>query len=201
MTLTDLSSLQIVAGFSETDAVKLKVGQPATVSVAALPGQSLQGKVVSVDTTSTVVSNVVTYNATITILNGPAALKPGMTATVAVTTAEKDGVLILPASAITARGNTATVQVVQTNGKTVTKTITIGMRGDTVDEITSGLAAGDKVITTLGATAATTGSGAARTGTGGAGAAGGTGAAGAAGGLGGGTGGAGLGGATPRPGG
>jgi len=37
ITLTDLQSLQVVAGFSETDAAKIQLGQPATVTFNALP--------------------------------------------------------------------------------------------------------------------------------------------------------------------
>ena len=149
MSLTDLTSLQVVAGFSETDAAKISLGQPATVSFNALTGTSLQGKVSEIDINSTTVSNVVTYNVTVSIVGAPSSLKPGMTANVSVTTAEKDNVLELPSSAITASGNTATVGVLQADGKTVvTKTITIGMRGDTNDEIT-GLNVGDKVVVAL----------------------------------------------------
>ncbi len=150
ISLTDLSSLQIVAGFSETDASKIIVGQPATVTFNALTGVNLQGKVTEININSVTVSNVVTYNVTVSILDAPSTLKPGMTANLSVTSAEKDNVLELPSSAISASGNTATVQVLQPDGKTiVTKTITIGMRGDTNDEITSGLNAGDKVVVTL----------------------------------------------------
>lgn len=146
MTLVDLASMQVVAGFSEIDAVKLKIGQPATLNLAALPGQSMQGTVTAIDTNSTVVSNVVTYNAVIAVVQPPPGLKPGMTATVAVTTAEKDDVLQLAASALTVRRSSATVQVLQADGTTVTKTVTIGMRGDSANEILSGVNVGDKVV-------------------------------------------------------
>jgi multidrug efflux pump subunit AcrA (membrane-fusion protein) len=150
ISLTDLSTLQVVAGFSETDASKISVGQPATVSFNALTTITLQGKVSQLNINSVTVSNVVTYNLVVSILGAPSTLKPGMTANVSVTTAEKDNVLELPSSAITATGNTAVVQVLQPDGKTiVTKSITIGMRGDTNDEITSGLNNGDKVVVSL----------------------------------------------------
>jgi len=69
-----------------------------------------------------------------------------MTANVAVTIAERPGVLTLPTSAVTAQGSTTTVQVAAANGKTVARTITLGMRGDTSVEITSGLNVGDKIV-------------------------------------------------------
>jgi len=150
MSLTDLATLQVVAGFSETDASKITVGQPATVTFNALTGVDLQGKVTQVEINSITVSNVITYNVTVSIAGAPSTLKPGMTANVSITTAEKDNVLELPSSAITATGNTAVVEVLQPNGTTIAKTITIGMRGDTNDEITSGLNAGDRIVVSLG---------------------------------------------------
>ncbi|MGH9225187.1 MAG: biotin/lipoyl-binding protein, partial [Acidimicrobiales bacterium] len=39
VSLTDLTALQVKAGFSETDAAKVKVGRPATITLSALPNQ------------------------------------------------------------------------------------------------------------------------------------------------------------------
>jgi multidrug efflux pump subunit AcrA (membrane-fusion protein) len=146
--LTDLTSLQVVAGFSETDAAKVRLGQPATVTFNSLPNQQLAGTVSQIDVNSQTVSNVVTYNVTVSIVDPPATLKPGMTANLSVITAKRDNVVQLPSSAVTARGSAATVQVQQANGKTVATNVTIGLKGDTADEITSGLAPGAKVVVT-----------------------------------------------------
>ncbi len=149
ITLTDLATLQVEAGFAETDAAKIELGQPATVTFNALPNQQLQGKVSEIDVNSETVSNVVTYNVTVSIVNPPPSLKPGMTANVAVTTAEANNVVQLPSSAITATSNTTTVSVLLPTGKTAQRAITIGLKGDTADQITSGLNVGDKVVVTL----------------------------------------------------
>jgi multidrug efflux pump subunit AcrA (membrane-fusion protein) len=147
VTLTDLTTLQVIAGFSETDAAKIALGQPATVTFNALPNQELQGKVSTIDIDSIVVSNVVTYNVTVSILNAPASVKPGMTANVAVTTARVDDVLNLPSSAISGTGTTATVQLQQAGGKTtVARTVTLGLRGDTAVQIVSGLSVGNTIV-------------------------------------------------------
>jgi len=150
----------VVAGFSETDAAKIKVGQPAVVTFNALPNQNLNAKVSSIDVNSSTVSNVVTYSVTVSIADPPASLKPGMTANLAITTAKRDGVVNLPSSAISATGSTAAVQVLGANGKATARTVTIGLKGDSADEITSGLNVGDKVVVargTAGASAATGG--------------------------------------------
>ena len=146
----------MVAGYSETDAAKIALGDPARVTFNALPNQTLAGKVSEVAVNALVVSIVVTYDVTVAISNPPVSLKPGMTANVAVVTAERDNVLTLPSSDVAGTGSTAIVQVQQANGTAVARTITIGMRGDTLLEITSGLNAGDKVIITRSATASST---------------------------------------------
>jgi multidrug efflux pump subunit AcrA (membrane-fusion protein) len=176
VTLDSLDKLEIVSGFAEADATKIAVGQPATITFPALPNTNVAGKVTAVSSTSTVVSNVVTYGVTIVLVNPPSDVKQGMTANVSVVDQTRANVLQLPSSAITAVGPTSTVQLLQNGKPTVTRVVT-GLVGNSATEIVSGLSKGDVVVepTVTIAAAATTG------------------AAGA--GLGGGLGGAGLGGA------
>ena len=79
ISLTNLSNLQVKAGFGETDAAKLRLGQPATVTLAALSNMKLAAHVISIDTNSTTVNNVVTYYVTFELDNAASNVKPGMT--------------------------------------------------------------------------------------------------------------------------
>ena len=128
----------MVVPLSESEVVHVHVGQVATVTVEALEGRKFAAHVVSVAVLATNNSGVVSYNVTVSIINAPPSLKPGMTANVSVTTAEANNVLQLPSSAITATSNTTTVSVLLPTGKTAPKTVTIGLKGDTADQITSG---------------------------------------------------------------
>jgi multidrug efflux pump subunit AcrA (membrane-fusion protein) len=149
LTITDTGALSVKAGFAETDATKLQVGQPATVSFSALPNVQASGTVTEVDLSSTLVSNVVTYFATVDLTKVPAGVKPGMTASVTIVVNKAEGVLNLPSAAVRGTGSTGTVTVV--NGKTqTTKIVGVGVRGDTTTEITSGLNAGDTVVVSSG---------------------------------------------------
>lgn len=155
ITLTDMSSMAVNVGLAEADAVNVKVGQPATVTFSALPNVTLPGTVTTISPTSTLVSNVVTYYATVTLSQSDPSVKPGMTASVNVITSEKDNVLHVPSSAVSGTGSTGTVTVV--NGKQQsTVQVGVGTRGDTDVEITSGLSEGQTVVTSR----STTGSGA-----------------------------------------
>jgi len=145
MTITNIDALSVKAGFAETDATKLQVGQPVAVSFSALPSVQAAGVLTSVDVSSTLVSNVVTYFATTTLTQVPAGVKPGMTASVTVTVNRREGVLNLPSSAVRGTGTTGTVSVMSGKVQT-TKTVGVGLRGDTTTEITSGLNAGDTVV-------------------------------------------------------
>ena len=149
LTLTDLSALQVKVGFSESDATNVKAGLGATVTFDSLSGVAATGKVSSVDLTSTTVSNVVTYYSYVAL--DPSAslaqVKPGMTASVQVVVNHADGVVTLAASAVSARGTTATVNLMTgTDPKITTPTpITLGLRGDATVEVKTGLKAGDKI--------------------------------------------------------
>lgn len=148
--IDDLAALQVKVGFSESDAANVKTGEATSVTFAALNGVTATGTVSQIDLTATTVSNVVTYYAYVSLDPSATlgAVKPGMTATVQVVVNHADGVVFLPASAITARGNTATVNVeIAGDPKKTTPTpITLGLRGDSSIEVSSGLKAGDKVV-------------------------------------------------------
>ena len=160
LTLATLGNLQVVAGFPEADAVKIKVGQPATVTLSALSNTTVSGTVTETDPNPTVVSNVVTYDDTISLTNPPATVQDGMSVTVAVVVASVSNALELPSSAVTTAGRFSTVSLL-TNGKQTTKSVTVGLVGDSTTQILSGLSAGDVVVeptvtaTSGGATTAT----------------------------------------------
>ena len=144
-TLVDLAQLEVVAGFSEIDAAKIRPGQTATVTVDALPNEKFAAHVLSVDTLSTVTSNVVTYNVTFVLDNPSAKVKPGMSADVDVIIAQADNVLNLTSSAVRTTGGRSTVTV-RRNGEDVTVSVVTGLKGDSTTEIVSGLSATDQVV-------------------------------------------------------
>ncbi|HVW31393.1 MAG TPA: HlyD family efflux transporter periplasmic adaptor subunit, partial [Acidimicrobiia bacterium] len=83
-TLLDLDHMVVKVGFPEADAGKISTGQPVSLTIDSRTGQRLTGSVTEIDTTSTVVSNVVTYTTVLSFDSVPAQVKPGMTANVSV---------------------------------------------------------------------------------------------------------------------
>lgn len=148
-TLLDLDHMVVQVGFPEADAGKVAAGQPVTLTIDSLSGQRPSGTVSSIDTVSTVVSNVVTYNAVVAFDSVPTGVKPGMTANVSVISASREGVVSVPSAAISTVGGVSTVKV-RTNGVDETRNVVTGLKGDGTTEITSGLEAGEQVVMSVG---------------------------------------------------
>lgn len=141
------STMTMTVSLSEDDITSVKVGQIATVSITALSGVELAGKVTSISPIGTDSSGVVSYDATVTINQSNPKVLPGMSATATIVTGQAQGVT-LPTDAVTGSGASGTVEMVK-DGKTVAEPVTIGLEGTSRDVITSGLSAGDEVQVTI----------------------------------------------------
>jgi len=96
----DLSEMQILASVDESDIGSIKVGQPVSFTVQSYPNQTFTGQVNQVRLQSTTQDNVVNYTVVVGVKNPQSKLLPGMTATVAFTTASADNVLVVPNAAL-----------------------------------------------------------------------------------------------------
>ncbi len=173
---------------NEVDAAKVKVGDQATLTFDALPNLTVAGHVTEMDTIGTVSQGVVTYNVQVTLDTQNATIKPGMSVSANIVTNVAQNAIGVPSAAVHTQGQTSYVLVVPQsaiastlsdgsvilNGAPESVPVTTGITDGTNIEITSGLNAGDRVVTrtTSGVTGAavTTGAaGAARGGFGGGG--------------------------------
>jgi macrolide-specific efflux system membrane fusion protein len=154
--IADPARLQIVGQFTEADVTKLKVGQAASVSFDALTGVTANGKVTVIDPQPQTSNNVVQYAVTISLSGVPKTVRLGQTASVQVTVAKVDDALAVANAAVTTAGGRSTVKVLE-NGKQVVKPVEIGVKGDTLTEIKSGLNEGDQVVRNLSTTTGTGG--------------------------------------------
>jgi multidrug efflux pump subunit AcrA (membrane-fusion protein) len=145
ITIENLDKLDVVAGFAEADVANIKVGDTATITFPALTDVDAEGIVTSVAPTSTVSSNVVTYDVTIALRSPPSVVRLGMTADVNVITQTRTNVLLVPSSAVTTTGNASTVTILQ-GRKSVTRPVVIGLVGASTTEIVSGLSVGEVVV-------------------------------------------------------
>ena len=144
--IVDSKALTMTVPFSESDITKIKVGQPATVTLDALAGVELSAHVSSIATVGSSSSGVVSYDSTITVDQNDSRVRPGMSASVAVITGQAQGVT-LPNNAVSGAGSIGTVQLMK-NGKAVSQQVVVGLRGDSRTQIISGLSAGQEVSVT-----------------------------------------------------
>jgi macrolide-specific efflux system membrane fusion protein len=158
---TDLVTIitpQQVAEISlnEVDAAKLQVGQKATLTFNAISGLTLTGTVVEIDTVGTVTQGVATYGAKIALDVDNDQVKPGMTTNVNIITSVDQNVIAVPTTAVKSDSNGSYVQVLGSDGKPQDVSVVTGDTTNTETVITSGLSAGDKVVTQTINTAAKT---------------------------------------------
>ena len=146
--LTNTTALRVTASFSEADAAKIMAGQDASFTFDALPNENATGKVLQVDLLPTTSGGVTSYSATFSVDGKVTGLKVGMTATATVITGYATRVIQVSAQAVTTRGGNSFVNVVTTKAGVQVTTPTpviVGLKGDSADEIQSGLKEGEKV--------------------------------------------------------
>jgi len=96
----DLSKMEVHTSVDEADVGNVWEGQEVTFTVDAYPTRRFRGKVAQVRNAPTMVQNVVTYDAVVSIDNKELLLKPGMTANVEFLVSQKRDVLKIPNAAI-----------------------------------------------------------------------------------------------------
>jgi len=107
MTIADLSVMEVEVEVDETDVIGVQLGQTADIRVDAFPNQTIKGKVTEIGssalqklgaTASTQESK--DFKVVVTLENPSKLLKPGLSASADIITAEKKGVLAVPISAL-----------------------------------------------------------------------------------------------------
>lgn len=103
MTVADMSKMIFYIAADELDIAKIQIGQSVKVEADALPGQEFDAEVTQIATEGTSENGVATYQVKVTI-NNPEGLLPGMNVTGEIIIEEKLDTLMVPVSAVTARG-------------------------------------------------------------------------------------------------
>lgn len=97
----DLRRMRVIAAVDEADIGTVATGQGATFTVNAWPERQFAGVVTQVRSSPVIVQDIVTYGTVVEVPNRDLALKPGMTATVHIRTAQAHAVLQVPNVALT----------------------------------------------------------------------------------------------------
>ena len=155
---TDLTKMQVDTNVSESDIGAARQGASASFTVDAFPKYTFRGVATQVRQAPISVQNVITYDVVVTVGNPDLLLKPGMTATTRITTAQALNVLRVPSQALrftpTAAamgGQNTTVRGravwVLRDGKPARVAVTVGLDDGAFAQVESGaLSPGDPVI-------------------------------------------------------
>ncbi len=116
MTLADMSVITAEVRVDETDIINVKLGQPAEVTVDAMPGKTFKGEVTQIGDNAIVRSSGLAtsqstssnqeakdFKVVITLKDPPDNMRPGLSATAKITTGTSSNALTIPIQALTIR--------------------------------------------------------------------------------------------------
>lgn len=136
---------EVKVNIYEGDIADVRVGNPASVELVAFPEQVITGKVVSVDPSEKLISEVVYYETTISLDSEPEGTKEGMTADATIEVSKKEDVLMVPRKSIEKINGDRIVKILR-NGKIEEVRVKTGLEGNDYTEIISGLNEGEEVV-------------------------------------------------------
>ena len=96
----DLTQMQVIANIDQADIGVINSTNRINFTVDAFPGQNFNGTISQIRLNPQNVQNVVTYNVVVDVENPELKLKPGMTANLTVTIAERQNVVRVPNAAL-----------------------------------------------------------------------------------------------------
>jgi HlyD family secretion protein len=189
MTVANMGVITAEVQVDETDIVNVKIDQPAEVTIDAIPNQTFKGKVSEIGDNAIIRSTGVStsqslagsqeakdFKVVITLIDPPANLRPGLSATAKITTGTAHNVLAIPIQALTMRdkndleaqtskarpvdktapaapsakkenSDVQGVFVVKNNNKVEFHKVETGLTGTTEIQVKSGLTENDIIIT------------------------------------------------------
>jgi len=189
LTISDMSVVTSEVKVDETDITNVREGQPAEITIDAIPGKIYKGRVTQVGelailrssgqaaTTQTTANTQEArdFKVVVTLDNPPVSLRPGLSSTAKIQTAQKQSILTVPIQALAIRTGKELEEAQQANGSNVTLAaskpaltpaqkdeitgvfvirnkkaefvpVQTGISGVTDIEITSGLREGDEIV-------------------------------------------------------
>jgi len=147
--LADTRTITMTGVVDEIDVDKISKGQKATVFLDAFPGKTFDGEVQFVSPFGTLQTGAGSYNIEIALApESTPYLAGGLTATAEIMVANRSDVLLVPVSALHAKGAEYWVYVIKedTVGQMEQRQVQVGLQSHTQAEILSGLNEGEKVL-------------------------------------------------------
>ena len=172
MTISDMSEVEAVMMVDETSVPQVKVGQTATLTIDAYPGQKFQGVVTEVGSSPiakndpdllslTQGSEAINFKVKIRAQNPPETIRPGFSVTAEIVTGRREGAPAIPIQALlvrdvprkdkkgpaTGRPETEEGVYLVKNGKLEFQKVETGIAGELMMEVKKGPAVGEQIVT------------------------------------------------------
>lgn len=144
-TISDLSSMWLVAAVRELDAPMIRVGQDVMVTVNALPDKSFRARITQVGSSLDPTTRRLQVRAEIE--DPDHLLRPEMFATFRISVGAETQHVGVPVGAVIHRGAEASVWVALEGHRFALRNIRLGTRAGDLVEVTEGLAPGERVVT------------------------------------------------------
>ena len=139
-----VDQMKISVSVSEALVPKLTIGDSVDVAVSAA-SQTFAGTIRSVEQAANAQTKL--YTVTVSVPSDVSGLLSGMFADVTFHTDTASGAIVVPTESILTSGSTQYVYVVQDDNTAKYIEVTTGLTGNGVTEITSGLSAGQQLVT------------------------------------------------------
>jgi Cu(I)/Ag(I) efflux system membrane fusion protein/cobalt-zinc-cadmium efflux system membrane fusion protein len=143
-TVADLSSVWVQAQVFQNDLGRIKVGDPATLTVSTFPGRTFRGRVDFIY--PQLDSDTRTAKVRIVSVNADLRLKPGMFVNVALKV-PMGSQLVIPASGVLQSGSRQIAFVERSEGYLEPREVELGTRVGDDFIVTKGLKAGEHIVT------------------------------------------------------
>jgi cobalt-zinc-cadmium efflux system membrane fusion protein len=144
-TISNLSTVWLIANVRETDASRMRVGQPIEVTVPAYPDKVFKAKIIWV--AASIDPNTHRLPVRAEVENPNLELKPVMLASFRIVVGKEEDALGVPQSAVVYEGSEAHVWAVGDDSSVALRSVRTGRTMGDMVEISAGLKAGEKVIT------------------------------------------------------
>jgi len=142
--LESIDPLKVDFRVPEMYLTQVKVGQPLSINLDAMPGKTFEGRVFAVNPLLDAAGRAVVIRAQ--VRNADTSLRPGMFARVRLVTKDVQNALVVPEQALVPTGEEQYVYKI-VDGKAVRAKVEIGQRRDGKAEVVQGVVVEDTVVT------------------------------------------------------
>lgn len=144
-TVQQITPVKVLVAISETEYTKVKKGDKVSITADALPGKTFEGSIGRLHPTMDAATH--TFNVEVVVPNTRRELRPGMYVRASVNFGDSKNIVVPDTAILKMQGSgTRTVFVVNDEGLSEVRIVTIGRHWDGKYEILSGLQEGDRVV-------------------------------------------------------